>query len=65
MFTDEIGGDHLFDGAEVEGVCADPDHGDVEGREDGEGAGDAGLLTPVVHRAQAQEGGSAFAGHPG
>ena len=65
IITNQIIWNHFFDRASSNGVRPDPDHGDVEGRKDGKGAGDAGLLTPVVHRAQAQEGGSAFAGHPG
>ena len=48
--TNEIGRNHGLDGAEVEGVCADPDHGDVEGGEDDEAASDAGFLPPIGNR---------------
>ncbi len=48
--TNKIGRNHGLDGAELEGVRADPDHGDIEGCKDDEAAGNAGFLPPVGNR---------------
>ena len=60
IITNQIIWNHFFDRASSNGVRPDPDHGDVEGRKDGKGAGDAGLLPPVGDRVRSEEGGLIF-----
>jgi hypothetical protein len=55
QITDKVSRNHGLDGAEVDGVGADPDHGDVEGGKDDEAASDAGFLSPIGNRVQTEK----------